>query len=234
MTNRDIDDLLKRSAEAKPEVDQAILNRISASISSSLQPVRPMPAAWILVVGLILICGTIGVGGALLLGPHGIQKMSGLEIGIVFSMLAALVWLAAIVCVTEITPGSKRPMAPWLLVVSGCIGLAAVFGLLFHDYRTERFVSQGIACLTAGLIHALPVSLAAWWVLKRGFAVNRVAAGLAAGTLAGLAGVTMLELHCPNFEAPHVMVWHIAVIPISGALGALAAFTAQRRYDKSQ
>jgi hypothetical protein len=233
MTNRDIDDLLKRSAEAKPEVDQAILNRISASIGSSLQPVRAIPAAWILVVGLILICGTIAVGGALLLGTHGIQKMSGLEIGLIFSVLGALVWLAATLCVAEIIPGSKRPMAPWLLVVSGCIGLAAVFGVLFHDYRTERFVAQGLACLTAGLIHALPVSMAAWWVLKRGFAVNRVAAGLATGTLAGLAGVTMLELHCPNFEAPHVMVWHIAVIPISGALGALAAFTAQRRYDKS-
>jgi hypothetical protein len=233
MTNRDIDDLLKRSAEAKPEVDQAILNRISASIGSSLKPVRAIPAAWILVVGLILICGTIAVGGALLLGTHGIQKMNGLEIGLIFSVLGALVWLAAMLCVAEIIPGSKRPMAPWLLVVSGCIGLTAVFGLLFHDYRTERFVSQGLACLTAGLIQALPVALAAWWVLKRGFAVNRVAAGLAAGTLAGLAGVIMLELHCPNFEAPHVMVWHIAVIPISGGLGALAAFRAQRRYDKS-
>jgi hypothetical protein len=233
MTNRDIGDLLKRSAEAKPEVDQAILNRIAASIGASLQPVRAIPAAWILVVGLILICGTVGVGGALLLGPHGIHKMSGLEIGLIFSALGAQVWLAAALCVAEIIPGSKRPMAPWLLLVSGCIGLAAVFGLLFHDYRTERFVAQGLACLTAGLIQALPVGLAAWWVLKRGFAVNRVAAGLAAGTLAGLAGITMLELHCPNFEAPHVMVWHIAVIPISGAMGAFAAFIAQRRYDKS-
>jgi hypothetical protein len=233
MTNRDIDDLLKRSAEAKPEVDQAILNRISASIGSSLQPVRAIPAVWILVLGLILICGTIAVGGALLLGTHGIQKMSGLEIGLIFSVLTALVWLAAMLCVAEIIPGSKRPISPWQLVASCCIGLAAVFGLFFHDYRTERFVAQGLACLTAGLIQALPVALAAWWVLRRGFAVNRVAAGLAAGSLAGLAGVIMLELHCPNFEAPHVIVWHIAVIPISGAMGALAAFRAQRRYDKS-
>jgi hypothetical protein len=99
--------------------------------------------------------------------------------------------------------------------------------LLFHDYRTERFLSQGLVCLTAGLILALPASLAAWWILKRGFAVNPVTAGLATGTLGGLAGVTMLELHCINFEAPHLMVWHIAVIPISGAIGALVAFTAR-------
>jgi hypothetical protein len=114
-----------------------------------------------------------------------------------------------------------------VLGVSGCIGLAAVFGLLFHDYRTEWFVSQGVACLTAGLVQALPASVAAWLLLRRGFAVNSIAAGFAKGALAGLAGVTMLELHCLNFEAPHVMVWHIAVLPISGAVGMLVAWMAR-------
>ncbi|HEY1493964.1 MAG TPA: NrsF family protein, partial [Candidatus Solibacter sp.] len=56
---------------------------------------------------------------------------------------------------------------------------------------------------------------------------NSVAAGFAKGTLAGLAGVTMLELHCTNFEAPHVMVWHIAVLPVSAAIGTLAAWMAR-------
>ena len=46
---------------------------------------------------------------------------------------------------------------------------------------------------------------------------------LVVGTLAGLAGVTMLELHCANLEAPHVMLWHTAVMPISAAAGALLA-----------
>jgi hypothetical protein len=96
---------------------------------------------------------------------------------------------------------------------------------VFSDYRTERFVSQGMTCLTAGLLHALPVSVAGGLLLSRGFAVNPVASGLAKGTLAGLAGLTLLELHCPNFEAPHVMVWHIAVLAVSGVVGVLAAWT---------
>jgi hypothetical protein len=50
-----------------------------------------------------------------------------------------------------------------------------------------------------------------------------------AGTLAGLAGVTMLELHCPNFEALHVMLWHTAVVPASGAAGALLGWLRNRR-----
>jgi len=44
-------------------------------------------------------------------------------------------------------------------------------------------------------------------------------AGLAAGTLSGLTGLTMLELHCPNLKAIHVMVWHVAVVIVSGILG---------------
>jgi hypothetical protein len=51
-----------------------------------------------------------------------------------------------------------------------------------------------------------------------------VAAGFVGGTLAGLAGVTLLELHCANFEALHILVWHTAVVPVSAAIGALVAW----------
>jgi hypothetical protein len=39
----------------------------------------------------------------------------------------------------------------------------------------------------------------------------------------------MLELHCANLEALHVMVWHVGVIPLSGAAGALIAARRARR-----
>lgn len=223
MRDRDIDDVLRQAAAAKPGVDPALLERIAGSIGSSTRPVRPLPPSWILTGCLMLICAAVAVGGALLLGPKGVQKMNAVEIGLIFPLLGVLVWLAAKLCVAEVIPGSPRPMAPWLLTVSGCVALAAIFALLFHDYRTERFVSQGMACLVAGLAHALPASLATWLVLSRGFAVNSLAAGLAKAFLAGLAGVAMLELHCPNFEAPHILVWHIAVLPVSAAVGVLAA-----------
>jgi hypothetical protein len=225
--DEDIDDILKQAAGSTPEVDPAVLDRVSGNIRSSLNPVRPLPPAWVLAGGLVLICAAVAPAGGMLLGPHGVQKMSGLEIGLIFPVLGALVYVSAVLCVAEAIPGSRRPAAPGVLTVSGCIALAAVFSLLFRDYRTERFVSQGVACLIAGLGLALPAALAVWWFLRRGFAVNSVAAGWARGMLAGLAGVTMLELHCPNFEAPHVIVWHIAVLPVSAAIGMLAARTAR-------
>jgi hypothetical protein len=159
--------------------------------------------------------------------------MSGVEIGLIFSLLGALVWVTAALSVAEKIPGSQRPVAPWLLLVCGCAGLAVVFALLFDDYRLARFLPRGIACLTAGVVFALPASIATWWVLRRGFAVDSAAAGLAQGTLAGLAGMTMLELHCPIFEAPHLLVWHIAVLPVCGAAGVLAARTLGPHSHKS-
>ncbi len=104
-----------------------------------------------------------------------------------------------------------------------------IFAGVFRDYHTTHFVSVGIACLVAGLAHAIPVAVLSWLLLRRGFAVNPVAAGAVAGTLAGLAGVTMLELHCPNFQVLHVLVWHTAVVPVAGAAGALLAWALQLR-----
>jgi hypothetical protein len=104
------------------------------------------------------------------------------------------------------------------------IAMLAVFVLLFRDYRTTHFLSAGIACLVTGFLHAIPAGLTSWWLLRRGFAVNPIAAGLAGGTLGGLAGVAMLELHCDNFQALHLIVWHTAVVPVSGAAGALTAW----------
>jgi hypothetical protein len=225
--DHEIDRTLQQAA-GKQDPDGALLDRISESMRSGIAPVRPLPPPWILSGGLILICLSVAVGGALLLGPHGIQKMDGVEIGLIFSLLGVLVWLAAVLCVAEHIPGSRRPIAPWVLVAAGCITMIAVFGIVFHDYRITRFVPEGMKCLVAGLVHAVPASAAAWWLLNRGAAMNPRGAGLAKGALAGLAGITMLEIHCANFEALHVMVWHVAVLPISGLLGSLLAWKLSR------
>ena len=160
MKDKDIDDILKRAAEGARAVDPALLDRVADSMRSSLTPVRPIPAPWILASAVALICVTVALAGAMLLKPYGIQKMDALEIGLIFPVLGILIWIASALCVSEIIPGSRRPVAPWSLSLSGCLALAAVFALLFSDYRTERFLSQGMTCLTAGLLHAIPVSVA--------------------------------------------------------------------------
>lgn len=229
MTDGEIDAVLKQAAQAPHDVDPALLSRVAASLRPSLRPVRPLPPVWALVAGLVLICTGVALAGAARSGLYGIHKLSGLDRALIFPALGILILLSAAGSVAEMIPGSRRRVSPEALLLAGTLTLLAVFGILFHDYRTERFVAQGIVCLAAGLFHALPVAIAGWWLLRRGFAVNPVAAGWAVGTLSGLAGLTMLELHCANLEVFHVVVWHIAVLLLSGVAGASLAQLRHRR-----
>ena len=231
MKDDEIDQILKQAAQAPYTVDPALLDRIAKSIEPSLAPVRPLPPAWMLAGGLVLICAAVGVAGAARLGFFGIHKLGVWERALIFPALGILAWLGARAAVGEMIPGSRHHTTAQSLLGTACLALVAVFAILFRDYRTDHFVSQGIKCLTAGLLHAIPAALASWFILRRGFAVNPIAAGLVMGTLAGLAGVTMLELHCANLEAPHVMLWHTAVIPVSAAIAALVAWVSRFRAD---
>jgi Negative regulator of sigma F len=222
--DREIDEILTQAARTPHAVDPALLDRVAGAIGSSLPPVRPLPPARALAGGLVLIGAAVALAGAARLGPAGVQKLSVLERALIFPALGILMCLAATEFVSEVIPGSRRRVAPGFLLWGGSLALLAVFAVLFRDYRTDRFVPQGVACLSAGLLYAIPAALASWLLLRRGFAVNPPAAGLVSGTLAGLAGVTMLELHCANFQALHVLLWHTAVMPVSAAAGVLVVW----------
>jgi hypothetical protein len=155
--------------------------------------------------------------------------MSELQHDSVFPCLGILVASAALAWTAEIVPGSRRRASPGMLLAVTTAVLGALFAILFLDEVSGSFVSPGVACLKAGLLTAAPAALAGWWLVRRGFAVNPTGAAIAAGTLAGLAGVAMLALHCDNFQTWHVLVWHTAVVPVSAALAALAAKLVQIR-----
>ena len=228
MKDEQIDDLLKNAAPAPYELRSDLLRQVADSIQPSLRAVHPLPPAWTMIGGLMLICAAISLAGAARSGFFGIAKMDSLERALIFSVLAILVWTAAQMFVREMIPGSLRRVSSALFLALGSASLLGLFALLFRDYQTHHFLSIGIVCLTTGFLHAVPAGLLSWLLLRRGFAVNPVSAGLAAGTLAGFAGVGMLELHCPNFEAAHLLVWHTAVVPLSGGAGALLAWALSR------
>ena len=202
-------------------VDQALLDRIGASLRANLRPVRPLPSTGWMVATLLAIFLAVSIAGGVLLGFFGLHKLTPQAIALIFSPLAVVAVLGAMASVHSMIPGSKRLAHPAILMAAGCVLMEAIFALLFRDYRTDSFVLQGTICLKAGLIWATPTALAVWLVLRRGFAVDSRAAGAAVGSLAGFAGLTMLELHCPNFRMPHIMVWHVAVVPIAALAGYL-------------
>ncbi len=220
MKDPEIDHILNQPA---PAVDPALLARITASLGASLAPVRPLPAPWKLIALLILIWSATASAASVLLGAYGIAHLSLPQTAAIFPLLTALAILSASLSVAQIIPGSRQLLSPRLLLATACAALLVLFPLLFQDYTITNFLRSGNRCLTAGISVAFPAGLLAWLVLRRGYAVNRAAAGLAAGTLAGLTGVTMLELHCPNLEVFHVLLWHTAVIPVSALASAAVA-----------
>jgi hypothetical protein len=221
MKDEQIDEILRKAAQAPENVDPLVLKRIGDSIKPSLRAVRPLPPVWLLAGGLVLACAAVSLAGAARAGFFGFAKMNLLERSLVFPALCLLACLAAVSFVHQMIPASRIRVSPGALLAISSVALAAVFADLFRDYHTVHFFSAGIVCLVVGLLHAIPAGLLSWLILRRGFTVNPTSAGLVAGTLAGLAGVGLLELHCPNFQAAHILVWHTAVIPVSAALGAL-------------
>jgi hypothetical protein len=224
----EIDDMLRKAGAAQDPVDPRLLDRIGASIRPTMKPVRPLLSPMLLTSGLVAVCAAVALAVATKLGFAGLLHLSTLQRSLIFPSLVVFVSLSAAVTVAERLPGARRRLAPGGLLAIGSTVMIGVFAVVFHDYGTERFVAQGTTCLKAGLLTAIPAVLVVWLLLRRGYAVNPASAGLGVGMIAGLAGLLMLELHCANFEAPHVMLWHMAVVWVAGAAGALLARTAAR------
>lgn len=204
--------------------DPQRLKAIAEAMRRSLRPVRPLPPAWLLTAGVILVCAGVAVGSAARAGFFGIEKMDAWMRVLIFSTLSVFAIVAGSEFVRAMIPGSLRRVSAGALLTAGTVALIAVFGLSFHDYQTTNFVSAGVACLITGLKYAIPAAILCALIVWREFPVKPVAAGLIAGTLAGLAGLGLLELNCVNFEAAHVIVWHTAVVPLSAAAGALCGW----------
>jgi hypothetical protein len=223
LNDREIDERLN-SIRLPYDPEAETLGRIAESIARSMRPVHPLPPRWVLAGGAALVCVVVAVAGAAVMGFQGIAKMSMLERSAVFSALGILVLVAANELVSAMIPGSRRRISSGRLLAVTGLCLAAVLSMCFRDYQTTHFVHAGLVCLGIGLVHAIAAGLLSWLLLRRGFAVDAVSAGLAAGTLAGLAGIGMLELHCSNFQTAHVLVWHVGVLLVSAGLGGLCGW----------
>lgn len=220
MSDRDLDSVFAQAAGARHEVDPSPLERVKKSVLPAVSPVTPLGAPSLYVAAFLGILILVAVGAAALLGMNGFRALSGGERVLIFAVLAASSAGAAVAVTREMRPAAGRRIGAWMLPASAA-AVTTAFVILFHNYETTAFVRQGIPCLRAGLVCAIPAALLVLVVMRRGFVLDAAAAGIAVGTLAGLAGMTMLEIHCPNLKLIHVAFWHTAVILSSGAAGWL-------------
>jgi hypothetical protein len=227
--NADVDEKLDQAAHAPHALPAGLLERIVESVGPAVQPVRPFGSTPLRSAGLALIVAGIALLGAARLGFRGVEALSLAPRLVIFGTLALLAALVAARTVREWIPGSATPVAGSAIPAAVTGALLVVFALLLHDYSTAQFVPAGLTCLLTGLLHAAVAAPFLWWLLRRGYAVNAVSAGLVAGALAGLAGVSLLELHCAKLEAPHVLLWHTLVVPVSAVTGAGAGWLLRGR-----
>ena len=217
-----------RQSDAPEPPSAGLLRQIQADLRANLKPVKPLPPAGIFILGFLLIAMAAVAIGASHLGITGWIALGPLRRTAVFASLAGAFGLLSTLLAREIVPGS-RILLDWRAAVAGVFALlAAIFATLFDFHAEPAFVATGLVCLAIGLECALPVAVFSWLILRKGLVLHPIAAGALTGLLAGISGLTLLEIFCPNPDKYHILVWHIGAALASTIGGAIVGSIADR------
>ncbi len=215
-----------------PQMDPIQIERLQKIIVDDLRPVRQLLPSWVFALAFALIFVGFSYLGMSYLGASGwLMLMPGQRIAL-FATLAASAALLAFSLATQMVPGQKSLLRPGLLPVSVFVLLCLVVASVFQVRADPHFLRAGEACLNAGVPYAIPAALVFWLILSRGAILSPPAVGAITGMLAGLVSTTVLEVHCPNLNVWHILVWHVGIAlfgMIAGLLVAMAGQAVQRR-----
>ena len=214
--------------------DPARLALIQKTISSSLQPVSPLPSDARLAVLLLAAFAVFSIITALLIGVKGYSALTINQRIIDYGVILLLAAFSSGTVIKEFIPGTVTRLRPPFLIVIGLISLAVSTVFLFQSFDLNRFLRLGLPCLGLGLVGAAASALLGSLLLRFGVVTAPRRAGLLTGFLAGLAGFAVLALHCPYLNAPHILVWHFAPLVLAACGGALVGALLEREpYTKT-
>jgi hypothetical protein len=205
------------------------MKRIEAAILRSLAPVQPLasPPAFFSAFALVIL--TMVVLGSLLLGTDGWRALNIFQRMAVFSPLAACACLLVLSLVQLMAPGSEHIISPTRLSIGVLPLLALIIATLFPSQEESSFVSVGLMCLRTGFSCAIPAAVLFWLLLRRGAILSVGLTGAIAGGLAGLVGLIVLEVRCPNLNGYHILVWHWGVALLAMLSGLALGRLSNRR-----
>lgn len=226
--DRALSEMLSAAASGS-EVRPELAHAIEEGMGRDLSPVRPLAPARYYAAGFALIFLAPILVGIGLLRASGIASMSVVMIAIAFGGLAICGGLLAVSLAADMSPGSRRPAPPVTLTVAILLVLAAIFGALFPYHSEASFWLNASKCVLLGSAFAAPTAALAWGLLRRGAVLSAAVSGAAAGLLGGLAGVTVLEIHCPDLNVAHILCAHWGVALACAAVGWLAGARIDRR-----
>jgi hypothetical protein len=209
----------------------AQLQKIKSELFAHVEPVNPLAPEAAFVAALLAISMLAVAIGVFDLGTAGWYARNAIQRAVIFPIVAGGLGFFAFLLVRQIAPGSRVFVSAPRSVVGILAIFAIVFGVLFEAHREQTFVATGLVCLRIGLECAVAVALMSWFVIRRGAVLNRVLAGAVSGALAGLSGLALLEIFCPNLDAYHILAWHLGAAVASTIAGIIAGLIA-RAVDK--
>jgi hypothetical protein len=195
------------------------LERIVATLSKDLAPVQPLARARVFFVGLALVFLVSVALGYWLLGTNGWRQLGTVQKIAVLVPQSACAGLLASSLVRLMVPGSTHPISPPLLPVGVLTLLVVAIHFTFSPHPESRFIVSGIDCMRTGLAYAGPAAAAFCLLLRCGAILAPGLTGATAGGLAGLAGMGVLDMRCPNSNAYHILIWHVGVALVAMAGG---------------
>jgi hypothetical protein len=195
------------------------LDRIERILTDDLRPVTPaapvrrvfMTLATALVALVLLIAHR--------LGAFGIGDMSALQRFGVFGVITIGAGLLVHSVLRQIVPGSRHLISPRLLPAAVVVSLALVSSALFQFQLEPEFWKRGWVCLGLGLPVGALAAVPLWMVQRRSAVLYPAMTGATTGLIAGLVGTSVLEIHCPNLDAWHKVVWHLGVAVVGSVAG---------------
>lgn len=203
----------------------AMLGGIAKELGANLWPKRPLASPRFYVSVFAAIFALIVAFGVSQVGAFALSAMTAVQRVSILATLGICVLLLEWSLVRQMVPGSRHWFRPEFLPAAVILVLSLVMAVLFRFRQQTGFWLQGWACLRTGFPFALLAAAPFWLVLRRGVILSPRTAGAATGLLAGLVGTGVLEIHCPNLDLSHILVWHLGVSILS-ALGGLAVGTA--------
>lgn len=200
------------------------LDSIRTLLTGALRPVRPLPSDAVLVLIALALFTAFSLLAAIPVGYTGFHHLSALERLVYYTAVALCAFLFSVCLVHEIIPASRRRVQPAWIVAFCLLALVSVTLALFPNHDLARFAKLGLPCLRLGILCAIAAVLLAYPLLRKGFAAAPVRAATVLGFFAGLAGVSVLALHCGIRNFAHILVWHLGAMLIAAAGAALLAF----------
>ncbi len=227
-----IDRLLGLVAAA--ELSPDLRRELSGALGASLQPVKPLPSARVLMVQFASVFLLFAAALIATMGVAGFRTLQAWQALGIIAILAVGVSLLSLVLAWQIRPGSLQKIPAALSWASYGIGFLTGAALLFPWRESEAFTSEGWPCLLTGSAVAIPGGILFWLLTRRGVPLSAATFGGTLGALGGLLGLTVLQFRCIHHDAAHILVWHGGVLLLSIVAGILIARVLERTVRSTQ